>query len=371
MTVQLIDAGTDTHVWAESFDRDTNDSVSLPREVAQSVARQLHSAVPPTAPVRYVRPEAHDAYLHGRYLWLTFLNNAQAGKYFLKAAELQPDYALAWTGVADYYLVGAVDGELSPRDSLPSAKAAALRAVEQDDSEPEVHLSLCGVALFVDWNWQQALQECGRAIELDPKFAEAYHFKAKVLSCLNRRAESIQSERKAMELNPSVRPWALAFALNTARQYDAAITEAQARLESTPADIYSLWNLEYAYRCKGMQNEAVQTAEKAFRISGDNDAAIAAAQAFQRGGYRAVLQCWLSDSKKRSQRQYVSPVTLANLTAQLREREETLALLEQGYEEHSPLLLDIDVQFDPAYDFLHSDGRYRSIIKKIGLPPAY
>ena len=94
-------------------------------------------------------------------------------------------------------------------------------------------------------------------------------------------------------------------------------------------------------------------------------------QAFQRGGYRAVLQGRLSDSKKRSQRQYVSPVTLANLTAQLREREETLALLEQGYEEHSPLLLDINIQSDPAYDFLHADERYRSLIKRIGLPPAY
>lgn len=100
MTVQLIDARTDTHLWAESFDRDTSGSVSLPREVAQSVARKLRSAVPETASTRYVRPEAHDAYLHGRYLWFRGRND-EAEKYFRTATTLQPDYALGWTGLAD------------------------------------------------------------------------------------------------------------------------------------------------------------------------------------------------------------------------------------------------------------------------------
>ena len=368
MTVQLIDARHDTHIWAESFDRDMNGSVLLPREVAQSVAKRLHSAVSQAAPARYVRPEAHDAYLHGRYLWFTF-HNPQAGEYFKKAAELQPDYALAWSGVADYYAGGAVIGEMSPKDSLPRAKAAALRAVSLDDSLAQVHVTACAVAFFVDWNWGRAEQECSHAMELDPKFAEAYHLHAKILGALNRHAEAIRSERKAMELNPFARTWGLVLALNNARQYDAAITEARARLESAPADTMLLWLLEIAYRCKGMENEAVQIAEKKLRIAGDTAQAEAVWQAFEHGGYRAVIQAQLTHWKKQSQRQYVSPVWLAGLTAELGEREQTLALLEKGYEEHSPLLLG--VQFDPAYDFLHADERYRSLIKKMGLPPAY
>ncbi len=317
MTVQLIDARTDTHLWAESFDRDTSGSVSLPREVAQSVARKLRSAFPETASTGYVRPEAHDAYLHGRYLWFTD-HNDKAGEYFLKATQLQPDYALAWTGVADYYGIGAVEGEMSPRDSLPRAKAAALKAASLDDSLPQVHVTLGNLAFFADWNWQRAQQECSRAIELDPTLVEPYFLQSKIFNTLNRPAESIGSARKAMELNPFARPYFLAMTLDNARQYDAAIMEARARLESIPTDVDLQWMLEEAYRCKGMQNEAVQTAEKAFQISGDNDAAAGVSQAFERGGFRAVLQRWLIDSKKRSQHEYVSPVFLAGLAAQTR-----------------------------------------------------
>lgn len=369
MTVQLINARTDTHLWAESFDRDRNSSASLPREVAQSVAKQLHSSVPQTAPARYVRPEAHDAYLHGRYLWQTFNNNPQAGEFYRKATELQPDYALAWTGVADYYIVAALNEEMSPKDSLWRAKAAALRAVSLDDSLAQAHTTLCAFNYFGDWNWPLALQECTRAIELDPNSVGAHHLQAKILGSLDRHTEAIQSERKAMELNPFARPWGLVLILYRARQYDAAITEAHMRLETAQADTSLLRFLEYAYLCKGMYNDAVQMAEKSLRLSGDSDGADAALRSSKRGGYRAVIQSWLADSKKKSQRQYVSPVTLASFNAILRNREETLGLLEQGYQEHSPSLLDI--QCECAYDFLHSDERYRSLINKIGLPPAY
>jgi hypothetical protein len=117
-----------------------------------------------------------------------------------------------------------------------------------------------------------------------------------------------------------------------------------------------------------MQKEAVQSTQAAFRISGNTDALAVASTAFGRGGYRAVVETWINYWSKESQTRYVSPVFLAGLKAQLGEREETLTLLEQGYKEHSPLLLS--VPFDPAYDFLHSDERYRSIIKNVGVWPA-
>jgi TolB-like protein/DNA-binding winged helix-turn-helix (wHTH) protein len=368
MTVQLIDARTDTHLWAESFDRDTSGSVSLPREVAQSVAKKLRTALAQAASTRYVRPEAHDAYLHGRYLWFTD-HNDKAGEYFLKATQLQPDYALAWTGVALYYGAGAVEGEMRPSDSLPRAKAAALKAASLDDSLPEVHVTLGNLAFFADWNWQRAQQECSRAIELDPTLVEAYFLQSKIFNTLNHPAESVGAAQKAMELNPFARPYFLAMTFDNARRYDAAIAEARARLESTPRDVDLQWMLEDAYRCKGMQNEAVKTAEKALQISGDNNAVAGLRQAFERGGYRAGLHRWLIDSEKRALHEYVSPYFLASLTAQLGQREQTLAFLEQGLQRDDPSM--VFIQCDCEYDFLHSDERYRALIKKMGLPPAY
>ena len=255
-----------------------------------------------------------------------------------------------------------MDGLLNPKDALWRAKAAARKAVLLDDSLAQAHVSSCAVAFFADWNWPLALKECDRAIELDPKFAEAYHLKAKILAGLQRHDEAVQSERKAMELSPFARPWGLVLELNLARQFDRAISEARARLESTPADGGLLWGLAYAYRCKGMETQASETLEEAFRAGGKPVLADGTAEAFRKGGYRAVVQKQLDLARRPSGRQYVSPVTLAGWSAQLRDREQTLALLEQGYEEHSPLLLDI--QFDPAYDFVHGEERYRAELRR-------
>lgn len=368
MTIQLIHAPSDTHLWADSFDRNANDAVSLPREIAQSIARRLHSAVLQPAPARYVRPQAHDAYLRGRYLWFAEKGD-EAAKYFKKATELQPDYALGWTGLADYYSTEAAAGDVSPKDSLSRAEAAALKAVSLDDSLAQAHLSLSAAIYYHRWDWARADQECSRAIELDPKFAEAYHFSAKMLSALNRHAEAIEAQRRASELDPFARPWALPQTLVRARDYDAAIAEARARLESNPGDVVLFLVLNDAYRYKGMQKEAIEAEEKAYLVAGDKLSAQSERQAFAQGGFKAVLLWRLDILQRKSPTQYVSPVDLAELYAQLGRREETLALLEQGFQEHSPRLLE--VQAKPVYDFLHSDERYRSIIRRTGLPPGY
>jgi TolB-like protein/DNA-binding winged helix-turn-helix (wHTH) protein len=368
MTVQLIDGPSDTHLWADSYDRDANDVVTLPTEAAEAIAKRLHSTAPVLKPARYVNPEAHDAYLHGRYLWFANQNDA-AGKYFRKATELQPDYAPGWSGLSMYYGAGAVDGLLNPQESLAPMEAAAMKAVELDDSLPEAHLVL-GASLFVHkWDWAAADQELLRAIELDPKFAEAHHLRAKVLATLNRHQEAIEEQKKAMELDPFGRPFALAYSYQLARQYDAAITDARERLESMPNDWSLHWILAVTYRCKGMDKDSVKMLEQQFLLSGDKSSAASIRRAFEQGGYNAVLHWQIIDAERKAAKQYVSPVDVAILYAQLGQREKTLALLEEGYRQHSPSMLWI--QCDPAYDFLHSDPRYRSLIQRIGLPPAY
>ena len=366
MTIQLIQGPSDTHIWAESYDRDANDVVSLPKEAAQTIAKKLNSVVVEQAPQRYVSSEAHDAYLRGRYLWFAG-KNEEAGKYFRKATELQTDYAPGWAGLATYYGQGA-GGELYPKDSLTKGEEAASKAVALDDTLAWGHLSL-GAIKFFQWDWVRADQEISRAIELDPNFGEAYHFRSKVLSAFGRNEEAIEAEKKAMELDPFERPFAMAFTYFLARQYDAAINEARLRLETRPDDIILHWALWEAYRRKGAEKEAAQELEKLLLLQGWTNSAAAIHRQFERGGYKAVVLGQVDYYKKLSEKQYVSPLQRAMYNAQLGRREETLALLEEGYQQHDPELLWI--QNDPAYDFLHGDERYRSIIRRIGLPPAY
>jgi TolB-like protein/DNA-binding winged helix-turn-helix (wHTH) protein len=177
MTLQLIRADTDTHLWAESYDRSANDLAALPGEAAKDIANHLHSTVP-TSVACYVNPEAHDAYLRGRYLWFRG-QREEAAKNFRKAVELQPDYALGWTGLADYYGESAADGAMNPLQALPQAEALARKAVALDDQLPEAHLSLGVYILFSQWDWAHAMEEISRALELNPRLVQAIHFRAR------------------------------------------------------------------------------------------------------------------------------------------------------------------------------------------------
>jgi TolB-like protein/DNA-binding winged helix-turn-helix (wHTH) protein len=366
MTLQLIRADTDTHLWAESYDRSLNDLAVLAGEAARDIANHLHSAVPASAPARYVNPEAHDAYLRGRYLWFRG-QREEAGKNFRKAVELQPDYALGWTGLADYYGDAAGSGAMNPLQALPQAESLSRKAVALDDQLPEAHLSLGANILISRWDWAHAMEEISRALELNPRLVQAIHIRARMLSLVGRYQEAIQAQKAANEISPFERPWAMATLLNEARQYDAAIEEARQRLQAEPdAGIY--FELAKAYRGKGMDKEWVDAWEENLRLSGDPASAAAFQRAYRLGGRKAALHWQLDQLQRKARSAYVSPVDLALIHAQLGEREQTLSLLEQGVREHSPFLPWIHL--DPAYDFLNKDERYRSIIQRVGIATA-
>jgi len=360
---------SDGRVWTASYDRDADDVVSLPGDAAMAIAEKTDSAVAVRKPLQHVNPAAHDAYLHGRYLWIAG-RNEEAEQYFSRAVALQPDYALAWTGVADYYGQGMVLGQMDPREANQPFLSAAEKAVELDGSLAQAHNTLCAALFFTRWDLEGANRECLRAIELDPEFAEAYHLRAKVLIALNRDQEAIASQKKAMELDPFARSWGLAYIYLLARQYDAGITEGQQRLESDPHNRWTLHILSMLYRCKGMYAESAKALEQGLIADGDDVDATSVRHAFERGGYRAVILWGLANLKKRAQTHYVAPSEMALQYAQLGDREKTLSLLEEAYRQHSPMLLE-SLQTDPAYDFLHKDPRYRALVQKIGLPPAY
>jgi len=268
-----------------------------------------------------------------------------------------------------YYVRGAWVGDLPSLESLPLGEAAAVKAVQLDDSSPEAHMVMGGTVLVSRWDWARAERESNRTIELDPQYFEGYHLRARIFAALNRHEEALEAEKKAAELDPFARPSALSHYYVLARQYDTALQDALQRKEALPNDASLAFALFDIYRCKRMEQEAEQFFEKGLLLTGEKDSAEAVRHAFQKDGYRGMAAWQIEHLEKRSASHYVSPMDFAFWYAQLGQREKTLSLLEEGYHERSPKLLYI--QSDPAYDFLHADPRYRSLIQRIGLPPAY
>jgi TolB-like protein/DNA-binding winged helix-turn-helix (wHTH) protein len=366
MTLQLIRADTDTHLWAESYDRDTEGVALLPDYAARAIANRLNSASSSSGRVRYVKPEAHDAYLRGLYYWYAGQNES-AGKYFKLATSLQPDYALGWSGLSSYYGQSA-DSTMDPNEALPKAEEYAAKAIELDPSLADAHLNMGATILFRRWDSSRADQEVLRAIEVDPQFAQAWHFHAMILATMNRQTEAIDAQKKAIELNPYIRPWALPRAFLWARQYDAALQDALPRLEATPDIDFLNYMVARIYYAKKMDKQAAHFYEKSLLLSNDSKSAASIKRAYQQGGYRALVSWQLNQLQIKSKSQFVSAFDQAILYAQLRDREKTVALLEQSFRKRSPDL--VFLQCDPEFDFLHADPRFRSLAQRIGLPPA-
>jgi TolB-like protein/DNA-binding winged helix-turn-helix (wHTH) protein len=367
MTAQLIYAPTDSHIWAESYDRDLSGAFALPLELSQTVAKEVKVAVSPPAPHRYIDPEAHDAYLRGRYFWFSGNDEPSLG-YFQKAIRLQPDYAAAWSGLSDYYGLHAVSGAAPPQEVKQNWEADARKAVELDDSLADAHNSMAAWYLFSAWDWKRAEAESLRSIALNPNYAEAYHLYCYILTVTNRPAEAIRIQKLGMEVDPFARPWALGLAYYQSRQFDAAINELRVRENAEPGDVSTHAILSDAYRFSGLEKDAAHELEQVYLLQGDKESVAAIRQALQRGGYKAVAEWQLGHHKDRARHHYFSPFWLALETARVQHKEETLQLIEDAYREHSPRL--VFLQNEPVFDFLHSDQRYRAIVKNMGLPPA-
>ena len=362
MTVQLIYAPTDTHVWAESYNRDETQAYSLPEELSQTIAKEVKAATSPAPAPRYISPEAHDAYLRGRYVWFQF-DAIHSLEYFQKAIQLQPDYAAAWAGMADSYSLRGVDNECPASEVAAKAEEAARKAVELDDSLPEAHLALGAWYFYYAWDLLRGESELKRAIAIDARLSDAHHLYSYLLLATNRREESLQEQKRATELDPLVRNWGLGFEFIELRQFDAAINDLQLRAQVLPGDLGTHRMLSYAYRERGLWPQTEQEIEKALTIEGRSAAAQNVHLALERGGPRAVDHWVLDDLRARTG--YVSPLEYARAYAALGDKDETMKYLEECYRTRAPRL--IMVQNEPLFDFLHSEPRYHALLNKIGL----
>jgi TolB-like protein/DNA-binding winged helix-turn-helix (wHTH) protein len=367
MTVQLIYAPTDTHVWAESYDRDVNHAYSLPEDLSQMVAKEVKLATSSPAPPRYINPEAHDAYLHGRYFWFTH-DIRKTLPYFERAIEVQPDYAAAWSGLADTYALAGMSGALKPLDAMEKSESAGRKALALDDSLPEAHNTMCTLDLFYSWDPARAVAECRRGIELNPNYAELHYVYHYVLLALNQTEESLAEEKRSAELDPFARYWGLGKCYISLRQFDAALNEFTLQVQARPSEPALRWYLSDVYWLKGMYKDAQQAYEKGYELQGRPEMAAAAHKVWLEGGEPAVERWKANNLKVESGKHHVNALAIADMVTHTGDKDETMRYLERAYGEHDPDM--ILLTHDPHYDFLHSDARYQALVKKLGLRPA-
>jgi len=365
LNVQLIYAPTDTHVWAESYDRDSSQAYLLPEQLSQTVAREVRTATSPAPPQRYINPEAHDAYLRGRYLWFNH-DHRSSREYFEKAIQIQPDYAAAWSGLADSYAICGVWGDCTASQVSSKGESAARKAVELDASLPEAHNSLAGWYLFYAWDLPRAEIESKRSLELNPNFAEGHHMLSFIFAATNRLDESLSEQKRSTELDPYSRNSALGFAYLQQRKFEAAINDLRLRARVVPSDFLINEGLFQAYWLTGKWKEAEQEYEKELEIVGWPEGAQSLRHAFEAGGAKAIARFRLDDIAYRARKSYVPPIGFASGYACLGDKDKTMRYLEESFRVRTPWL--IMVESEPMFDFVHSESRYQALIKKMGLP---
>jgi len=373
ITAQLIQARDDKHLWAERYEGNVRDTLALQKKVASAIAEQIRIEVTPQEQAalkktKIVNPEAYESYLKGRYFWnkRTADGLQAAVAYFQQAIEEDPSYAQAYAGLADSYnLLGDWEyGALPPSEAYPKAKAAAIKALELDNSLGEAHTSLAFSLDVFDWDWDSAEREYRRAIELNPGYATAHHWYADHLSEMGRNDEAIAEMRKAEHLDPLslIISADMAGILLVAHRDDDALEQSRKAANMDANFAIAHLELGQAFVQKRSYKEAVAEFQKAITLSGGSISSYAnLAYAYALSKRRGEALKIVNDLKTRSTR---NASEIALMYVGLGDKNEAMRWLEKAFEAHfNPSIL-----VRPAFDPLRSDPRFQNLEHRIGLP---
>lgn len=374
VTAQLIDARRDAHVWAETYDRDLADVLTLQSEIARTIAQSIALRLTPQderrLATRPVNPDAYDSYLRGRYFWnkRTAEGYRQGLSWFEQAMRLDKQYALVYARVAECHAAIEVAGEQASRAALARAADAARRALDIDDTLAEAHAALGLVKFRVDWDWRGAEYELRRALELNPMSASAHHLYALFLAAAGRHPEAAIEISRACEIDPAT------FVLNSsaarvpylARRYADAISTAD-RLIAADADFAQPYlDRGLALVQCGRTRDAIASLERGATLAGRSHGALAAlAVGYARGDRRTDAErIW--DQLVGAAAPGASPFYLATIAAALRDAERALDQLDRAYDDRSGLLVYLGV--DPVFDDLRDRARLTRLLRAVGVP---
>ena len=377
VTVQLVSVKDRTPLWAEKFDEQFTDIFTVQDRISEQVARALtltlSSAEKELLTKHFTEnSDAYQLYLKGRYFWnkRTVEGLNKGISYFNEAVEKDPSYALAYVGLADSYsLLSDYDG-LPPEEAYPQAKKAAEKALALDDQLAEAHAALGLIKTSYDWDWPGAEREYKRAIELNPNYETAHQWYAEYLSGMGRHQEAITEIRRAKEINPvSLIINAVEVSvLYIAREYDQAISQGQKALEMDPhfAEVYGY--LRRCYDQKGMYKEAIAARQMRRKLAGfDAEETAALREAAAATSSKVYWQKRLEQELEESKRELSTAFDMAEIYAQLGEKDEAFASLERAYEERSVMMMYLKVL--PNLDPLRTDPRYANLLQRVGHTP--
>jgi eukaryotic-like serine/threonine-protein kinase len=379
ITAQLIRGTTDQHMWADSYDRDLRDVLMLQSEVAQNIAKEVQVSISPDdqerlSNERRVDPEAYQLYVKGRYFWAKRTPESvnKALELFNQAIAKDPNYAEAYSGLADAYssLGFSFDvGPRAPNEVQPKAHAAATIALELNDRLAEAHNSLAYWKLNYGWDWKGAEEEFRRSLQLNPGYANAHHWYAHLLISAGRTDEGLAESQKALELDQ------LSPIMNThlgwhyffARQYDQAFDQLRKTLELDPAYGLAFWYTGWAYEQTGKPGKAIEQMLRARELLKGNLIVEAdLAHAYAIAGNKSEARKILAELRSFSSQRYVNPYEIALIHVGLGEKEQALQELDHALQDRSDLM--IYLKLDPRMDPIRSDLRFKELVRKVGIP---
>ena len=373
ITAQLIDAPREAHLWAESYERDLRDVLSLQTEVAQAIARQIRIKLTPIDEARLgaapaVKPEAYESYLKGRYHWNGHHGIRKAIPFFEEAIGIDPTYASAYAGLADCYSALMAWGQVSPDDGCVKAKVLALKALALDGTLAQAHTSLA-LATMYEYDFSGAEREFERAIELNSKYATAHHFFGYYLGAMGFYEESVTELRRAIRLDPfsALINAFLGYVYVYARRFDQAIDQFLKTLQLDPNSVPALGGLGWAYRCRLLYQPAIIASRRAVELWPTGSSMLAfLGEACAAAGDRQEAERILLQLEQLSKQRYVSPYAVARVHATLGEVEAALGLLQTAYDQRAGWMVLLKV--DPCIDNLRSFPRFQDLMRRMNFP---
>ncbi len=338
IAAQLIHAATDRHLWAESYERDFGDILSVQSEIARRIADAIKVMLTPEERAqltenRKVDPEAHELYFKARYHWnkRTEESIKKAIGYFHRALDCDPVFAKGYAGLADAYHILGYYNMLPPKEAYPNGRAAALKALELDDLLAEPHATLGAIKRDFEWDWDGADEEFQRAIDINPGLAEAHHWRGTLMSMQGLHSEALREKAKALEIDP------LSVVIRTdvgrmfyfARKFDEAIERLLAAIDMDPHHPIAHSWLGTVYLQKGRFDEAISALQKGRSLSDDSSYALAQlAHGYAVAGRENDARAVLAQLTELSKQRYVSPYDLAVVHVGLHENNEAFEWME-------------------------------------------
>jgi TolB-like protein/DNA-binding winged helix-turn-helix (wHTH) protein/Flp pilus assembly protein TadD len=375
ISVQLIQTSDQTHLWAESYERDMQDVLALEADLARTVAREIEVKLTPMQSARLanlkpIKPEVYEAYLKGRYYWrrLTQDDVNRGIEYYQQAIQQDPGYAPAYAGLADcYYALSNM--RLNPKEAMAKSRTAAEQALLIDSTLAEAHASLAMVKAFYDWHWIAAEKEFRSAIELNPGSADAHGFYGVFLALMGRPDESTAELQQAHRLDPLSLfiSTALALPLYLEGKYDEALDQDRRTLELDPNFYMSYSSSGGSYAEQGEYEKAIAEFQKAQQLENSPELLAFLGRAYAMGGHKQEAQKIVEELKSRSKREYVSPYDMAILYAGLGDKEHALQSLETAFHDRAEGMVGLKV--DPRLKTLRSDPCFQDLLRRMDLSP--